>query len=112
MSSPDKNLWAKKTTTIYLSPDRRGRLADYASCTDQQMSPAETIYALIDTASVRDSEEFVSLSDVKAELNTLRNHMDEQKKIIRECTLALHAVFQSLEAMRDLVQETVSPRIP
>ena len=111
MNSPHQP-WAKQSISIHLSKSRKGKLADYATGMEEDMTPAEAIYALIDTASAQDCEEFVSLSDVKAELNALRNHMDEQKKIIQECTQVLYAVCQSLDAMRRLVQEMASPSIP
>ncbi|OWY31741.1 hypothetical protein [Herbaspirillum aquaticum] len=108
MSSHENNPWAKQAVTIYLSPDRRGKLADYASCADQQMTPAETIYALIDTASSRDIEEDVSLSEVKSELKNLRTHIDDQKKIIQECTHALHVVSQTLEVFQGIIRHSVA----
>ncbi|QDD65586.1 hypothetical protein EJD96_16175 [Herbaspirillum seropedicae] len=104
MNSPENHPWTKQSITIYLSPDRRGKLADYASCTTRQMTPAETIYALIDTASGRDIEEDVSHAQVKNQIAALHAHMKEQEKTIKECHQVLQAVNQVLASVNDLIQ--------
>ena len=111
MSSPENHLWAKQSVTIYLSPDRRGKLADYASCTTRQMTPAETIYALIDTASGRDIEENVSLMQIKNQLTALLSYVKAQENTIQECTLALQATSQTLGTMRDVMKNLISEDI-
>jgi len=107
MNSPHQP-WAKDSVSIHLSKSRRGKLADYATGGGKKMTPAEAIYALIDTASGQDIEESMTLSDMKIELMALRHHMNDQEKIIQECTQALHAVAHSFETIQTLIQRLKS----
>ncbi|RFB72941.1 MULTISPECIES: hypothetical protein [unclassified Herbaspirillum] len=104
MHSPKNNPWKKNAVSIHLSPQRRGKLADYATALSHPMTPSEAIYTLIDTAAERDNEEPGSLSRVKVEVDDLLAHMQTQAAMIQDCAKALYAVSQALISIEDTIR--------
>lgn len=108
MHSLKNNPWTKQSVAIYLTPERLGKLADYATAMKPSMTPSEAIYALIDTAAERDLEESVSLVQMKDQMATLLKHVKAQEKTIQECTLALQATGQALSSIENSMKTLTS----